>query len=139
MGYLGFAVMALPLWFLPVVAPPRDDSLGHSSSLSSPSGFSPWWSTGLFSAALAGTGFHAESFRANYLDVTQQYVGLVSGVGNCLSSVSAMLAPFVVGMLVRKSSGDWSRVWRISALVSIIAAFVFGSFSTTIPIEEGDL
>ena len=139
MGYLGFAVMALPLWFLPVVAPPRDNLPGYSSSLSSPSGFSPWWSTGLFSAALAGTGFHAESFRANYLDVTQQYVGLVSGVGNCLSSVSAMLAPFVVGMLIRKSSGDWSRVWRISALVSIIAAFVFGSFSTTIPIEEGDL
>ena len=45
---------------------------------------SPAWMTTLcFSLALAGTGFHAEGFRANYLDVTRAHVGLVSGVGNC--------------------------------------------------------
>jgi len=128
MGYLGFVVMALPLSLLPMVAPSK-------ASLSSYS-LSPWWSTGLFSAALAGTGFHAESFRANYLDVTQQHVALVSGVGNCLSSVSAMLAPFVVGKIIRMTSGDWSPVWRLSAVSSLVAALIFGAFSTTIPVEE---
>jgi len=138
MGYLGFAVMALPLFLLPLVAPstPSTPTLSSSSLSQLPLRYSPWWSTGLFSAALAGTGFHAESFRANYLDVTQQYVGLVSGVGNCLSSVSAMLAPFVVGKLISKTAGDWSPVWRLSALASLVAALVFGAFSTTIPIEE---
>lgn len=145
MGYLGFAVMALPLFLLPLVAPstPSISTLSSStqqhpsSSLSPlPLRYSPWWSTGLFSVALAGTGFHAESFRANYLDVTQQYVGLVSGVGNCLSSVSAMLAPFVVGKLISKTAGDWSPVWRLSAFASLVAALVFGAFSTTIPVEE---
>lgn len=133
MGYLGFLVMALPLSLLPIVAPPKGNSL--ASSTKNPMS-SPWWSTGLFSVALAGTGFHAESFRANYLDVTQQHVGLVSGVGNCLSSVSAMLAPFVVGKIIKRTSGDWSPVWRLSALASLIAGLVFGSFSTTIPVEE---
>ena len=133
MGYLGFLVMALPLSLLPIVAPPKGDSLASSTKNPMPS---PWWSTGLFSVALAGTGFHAESFRANYLDVTQQHVGLVSGVGNCLSSVSAMLAPFVVGKIIKRTSGDWSPVWRLSALASVIAGIVFGSLSTTIPVEE---
>jgi sugar phosphate permease len=141
MGYLGFAVMALPLFLLPLAAPAPTLSSSTQQHLSSslsplPLRYSPWWSTGLFSAALAGTGFHAESFRANYLDVTQQYVGLVSGVGNCLSSVSAMLAPFVVGKLISKTAGDWSPVWRLSALASLVAAFVFGAFSTTTPVEE---
>merc|ERR1712014_380412 len=89
MSYVGFAVTAVPLWLLPAVAP--------SSSNSNPVVRSPWWTTALFSLALAGTGFHAESFRANYLDVTVDRVGLVSGMGNCLSSVSAMIAPVVVG------------------------------------------
>jgi len=141
MGYLGFVVTALPLYLLPMVAPPKHVSFApppqqQLSSSTKPSYPSPWFSTGLFSAALAGTGFHAESFRANYLDVTREYVGLVSGVGNCLSSFSAMLAPFAVGRIIRKSAGDWSPVWRLSALASLIAALVFGSYSTTIPIEE---
>lgn len=126
MGYLGFAVMSLPLFLLPMVAPPK----------AAPALSSPWYSTGLFSAALAGTGFHAESFRANYLDVTRTHVGLVSGVGNCLSSLSAVLSPFVVGALIQKNSGDWSSVWRVLAVSALAAGLAFGSFSTTTPVEE---
>jgi len=132
MAYLGFAVMAVPLWLLPLAAPASNDSF----SAEAPTTKSPWWSTGLFSVALAGTGFHAESFRANYLDVTQTHVGLVSGVGNCLSSVSAMCAPFVVGRIVRIHHGDWSPIWRLSGLACVVAALVFGAFSTTVPVEE---
>lgn len=141
-GYLGFIAMAIPLSLLPMSAPP---SAGTISMVSLPrllSSFhsllhsSPWWSTGLFSLALAGTGLHAESFRANYLDVTEKHVGLVSGVGNCLSSVSAMLAPFVVGSILRRTSGDWSPLWMLMAVGSLVAAVVFGTFSTTTPVEE---
>lgn len=128
MGYLGFVVTAIPLWLLPMVAP--------SSTTRGSSCCSPWWSTILFSVALAGTGFHAESFRANYLDVTEKYVGLVSGVGNCLSSVSAMVAPFAVGKIIEVTHGDWSPVWRLSGASCLVAGFLFGTFSTTIPIEE---
>lgn len=126
MGYLGFAIMSFPLFLLPMVAP----------SDATPALPSPWLSTGLFSAALVGSGFHAESFRANYLDVTRQYVGLVSGVGNCLSSVAAVLAPFVVGTIVQRNSGDWAPVWRLTASLSVVAGLVFGSFSTSTPVEE---
>lgn len=141
-SYLGFIVMAIPLSLLKLAAPPPAEKNSISSPVKELSSFrslfssSPWWSTGLFSVALAGTGFHAESFRANYLDVTKEHVGLVSGVGNCLSSLSAMLAPFIVGAILRKTSGDWSPVWMLSSLASIAAAVVFGAFSTTTPVEE---
>jgi len=131
MGYLGFVVMAIPLWLLPMVAPSTSTVTTLGSSY-----YSPWWSTILFSVALAGTGFHAESFRANYLDVTQKHVGLVSGVGNCMSSISAMVAPFVVGRIIKMTSGDWSPVWRLSGASCLVAGFLFGTFSTTIPVEE---
>ena len=126
MGYLGFTIMAVPLFLLPMVAP----------SEAPPALSSPWFSTGLFSTALVGSGFHAESFRANYLDVTRQHVGLVSGVGNCLSSVAAMLAPFVVGAIVQRNAGDWAPVWRLTASLSLVAGLIFGVFSTSTPVEE---
>ena len=99
----------------------------------------------LFCVSLMGTGFHSESFRANYLDVTTENVGLISGIGNCLSSVSAMMAPFLVGKIIQKySSGSgnngvvagWSVVWKLSSISCLVAAVIFGSFSTTIPIEQ---
>ncbi len=126
MGYLGFTIMSLPLFLLPMVAPPKAPPVLSS----------PWYSTGLFSLALAGTGFHAESFRANYLDVTRKYVGIVSGVGNCLSSLSAVISPFAVGALIQSNSGDWSSVWRVLALSSLTAGLAFGFFSTITPVEE---
>jgi len=125
MSCMGFLIMAIPLWLLPMAVP---SVLGSS--------YSPWLSTVLFSVALAGTGFHAESFRANYLDVTEKHVGLVSGVGNCLSSVSAMCSPFVVGKIIKMTRGDWSPVWKLFGLSCLIAGLLFGNFSTTIPVEE---
>ncbi len=56
MCLVGFATTALSLLLLPLAADVRTHPV--------------WHSTALFALALAGTGFHAEGFRANYLDVT---------------------------------------------------------------------
>lgn len=147
MGYIGFILTAIPLWFLPMVIPKiTSDNSVTNNRIS----YSPWYTTLLFSVALMGTGFHAESFRANYLDVTKEHIGLISGIGNCLSSVSAMLGPYCVGTIIHRyssggsgtrSSGSsvatgWSVVWKLFSIVSVLAAILFGSFSTTTPIEE---
>ena len=61
-----------------------------------------------------------------------------------------MLGPYCVGTIIhRYSSGGsgtrsngssvatgWSVVWKLFSTVSVLAAILFGSFSTTIPIEE---
>jgi len=143
MSYIGFIVTAIPLWLLPIVAN-NVSSLASTATATNPRSYSPWYTTILFCISLMGTGFHSESFRANYLDVTTDNVGLISGIGNCLSSVSAMIAPFIVGKIIKKYGiGDgnngvagWSVVWKLSSILCIVAAFIFGSFSTTIPIEQ---
>ena len=81
------------------------------------------------------TGLHAEGFRANYLDVTRTHVGVVSGVGNCLSSVAAMVAPFIVGALVSRT-GRWDPVWYFISGVCVAATCIFCTFSSTTPVEE---
>ena len=84
MNALGFAGLAISVMALPALskAPPA-------------------YSTICFGAALFSTGLHAEGFRANYLEVTRAHVGIVSAVGNCLSSVASMAAPLLVGNLVQ--------------------------------------
>lgn len=94
-----------------------------------------WMSTACFAAALAGTGFHAEGFRANYLDVTRAHVGLVSGVGNCLSSVAAMAAPLIVGQLVA-AFHSWDPVWYGISAACLGSAAVFCTLSSATPVEE---
>ena len=93
----------------------------------------PWMTTLCFCAALIGTSFHAEGFRANYLDVTRAHVGLVSGVGNCLSSVAALVAPLIVGALV--SSTGWGAVWYACGATCLLGALIFCTLSTTTPVE----
>ena len=118
---LGFGVTAVPLLLLPSVS----DTSTHSV----------WLSTILFSIALAGTGFHAEGFRANYLDVTRAHVGLVSGLGNCLSSVAAMIAPLIVGSLVQLYNNQWGAVWYASSGACAAGALLFCTLSTVTPVE----
>ena len=120
---VGFAATALPLVLIPLV--------------SDPSTHPPWHTTFLFCLALCGTGFHAEGFRANYLDVTREHVGLVSGVGNCLSSVAAMGAPLLVGGMVQANGGQWGPVWLCASGACVFAATVFGACASATPVEAG--
>jgi len=122
---LGYTTTAVPLMLLPYVSNPK----AHPT----------WRTTTLFSLALIGTGFHAEGFRANYLDVTRAHVGLVSGVGNCLSSVAAMGAPLIVGAMVQAADGQWAPVWRAASGACVVATAIFCSLSTSTPVEEGIL
>jgi len=115
---LGYAVTAVPV----LVLPHLKDSPAYLTTL-------------CFCVALAGTGLHAEGFRANYLDVTRLHVGLVSGVGNCLSSVAAMFAPLIVGALVQ-SAGSWDPVWYCISIGCIASAAVFATFSSVTPVEN---
>ena len=77
----------------------------------------------------------SRAVRANYLDVTRTHVGLVSGVGNCLSSVAAMAAPFIVGALVSRA-GSWDPVWYGISGTCVASTAVFCVLSSTTPVEQ---
>ena len=46
-----------------------------------------WCSTVLFSLTNAAFGLAPSGFKANYLDITEEYVGVISGYGNTLGTV----------------------------------------------------
>merc|ERR1712137_1088120 len=58
----------------------------------------PMLSTVLFSAANAFFGLAPSGFKANYLDITELYVGVISGYGNTLGTVASWAGPQIVAM-----------------------------------------
>uniref|UniRef100_A0A7S0ALW2 Major facilitator superfamily (MFS) profile domain-containing protein n=1 Tax=Pyrodinium bahamense TaxID=73915 RepID=A0A7S0ALW2_9DINO len=114
---VGFLVAAACLRLLPYAA-------GSASA-----------TTALFSTALGFMGLHPSGFKANYMDVTREHGGVVSGVGNTVASVASSIGPLLVSQ-VRASSGSWSPVFHSVAMLNLLAILIFGTLSSTTPIEE---
>merc|ERR1712194_643332 len=82
---------------------------------------SPWLVTVFFSLANACFGLAPSGFKANYLDITEQYVGVISGYGNTLGTVASWIGPQLVA-LVLAQVGSWDAVLLIVAGTNLLAA-----------------
>jgi len=98
-------------------------------------GRSPWWSTALFSLANASFGLTPSGFKANYLDVTERYVGVISGYGNTLGTVASWAGPQLTA-LVLATVGSWDAVLFCIATVNCLAALNYYRHATVSPIER---
>mmetsp|Transcript_57267 Transcript_57267/g.186185 ORF Transcript_57267/g.186185 Transcript_57267/m.186185 type:complete len:509 (-) Transcript_57267:61-1587(-) len=96
---------------------------------------SPWVSTFLFSLANAAFGLAPSGFKANYLDVTERYVGVVSGYGNTLGTVASWVAPQLVALILQKF-GSWDAVLLMVAMVNVVAALNYLLRATVTPVER---
>lgn len=99
----------------------------------------PWFSTALFIVNCACIGLAPNGFKSNYLDVTEQYVGVVSGAGNSLATLSSWASPLFVTWLLKNFAGRWDLVHISLFTVNIIASLNFVLCSTTTPIEKNYL
>jgi len=96
---------------------------------------SPWVSTMLFSAANACFGLAPSGFKANYLDITEKYVGVISGYGNTLGTVASWVGPQLVALLLQHF-GSWDIVLISVAVVNAAAALNYVRNATVIPVEH---
>lgn len=96
---------------------------------------SPWVSTLLFSLANASFGLTPSGFKANYLDVTERYVGVVSGYGNTLGTVASWVGPQLVAFILQQIA-SWDAVLFSVALANCLAALNYLRHSTVVPIER---
>jgi len=72
-------------------------------------GYNPWVSTALFSLANAFFGLSPSGFKANYLDITERYVGIIAGYGNTLGTVASWAGPQIVAALLQRFE-SWDLV-----------------------------
>jgi len=98
-------------------------------------GMNPWVSTLLFSAANAFFGLAPSGFKANYLDITEKYVGVISGYGNTLGTVASWVGPQLVAILLAQF-GSWDVVLASVAATNCMAALVYARFAVVTPIEQ---
>merc|ERR1719215_39422 len=89
----------------------------------------PWISTALFSAANAFFGFSPSGFKANYLDITEKYVGSISGIGNALATVASWVGPQLIALLLSRFH-SWDLVLAAVALSNLMAAAVYVRWAT---------
>eukprot|EP00933_Yihiella_yeosuensis_P019215 TRINITY_DN15581_c0_g1_i1.p1 TRINITY_DN15581_c0_g1~~TRINITY_DN15581_c0_g1_i1.p1 ORF type:complete len:515 (-),score=95.66 TRINITY_DN15581_c0_g1_i1:73-1566(-) len=97
--------------------------------------FNPWISTLFFSAANGFFGFCPCGFKANYLDITEKYVGSVSGFGNSLATISSWAGPQIVAYLLSQFQ-SWDLVLGSVALGNLFAAAIYIRWATVVPIER---
>eukprot|EP00933_Yihiella_yeosuensis_P050226 TRINITY_DN479_c6_g1_i1.p1 TRINITY_DN479_c6_g1~~TRINITY_DN479_c6_g1_i1.p1 ORF type:complete len:520 (+),score=81.57 TRINITY_DN479_c6_g1_i1:90-1649(+) len=114
----GFALSALAL--LPV------HQLRH---------WNPFVSTVLFSLANACFGLAPSGFKSNYLDITEKYVGVISGYGNTLGTVASWVGPQLVAYFLHEFQ-SWDVVLASVAIVNFLAALNYVRAATVTPLEQ---
>jgi len=98
-------------------------------------GQSPWVSTMLFSAANAFFGLAPCGFKANYLDITETYVGVISGYGNTLGTVASWVGPQFVALLLQHFQ-SWDIVLCSVCLVNFMASVNYVRAAQVKPLEK---
>ncbi|CAK0837666.1 unnamed protein product [Prorocentrum cordatum] len=91
-----------------------------------------------FSVAFGFLALHPSGFKANYMDVTTSRGGLVSGIGNTIGSLGSTAGPLVVAHL-RDVTGGWTAAFQSVSLLSVAAAVLFSTMSSTVPIEADEV
>ena len=92
-------------------------------------------STFLFSLANCFFGLAPSGFKANYLDITEQYVGIISGYGNTLGTVASWAGPQLVAALLLRFN-NWDLVLCCVAASNVAAAANYYRHSTVEVVER---
>eukprot|EP00435_Cladocopium_sp_Y103_P029983 s2196_g7.t1 len=98
-------------------------------------GYNPWISTMLFSAANVFYGLTPNGFKANYLEITEQYIGVVSGYGNTLGTVASWVGPQFVAFLLQRFE-SWDNVMLSLAIMNVMASVNYIRSASVKPVEK---
>ena len=95
----------------------------------------PWVSTLLFSLANAFFGLAPSGFKANYLDITEKYVGIIAGYGNTLGTVASWAGPQIVAALLLRYQ-SWDLVLATVAATNVAATANYLRHATVEVVEK---
>lgn len=96
---------------------------------------SPWVSTIVFSIANACFGLAPVGFKSNYLDVTEEYVGIVAGYGNTLGTMASIVGPKITAATLERTNQNWNLVlWTVCA-VNVLVSLNYARNAVVSPVE----
>eukprot|EP00421_Protoceratium_reticulatum_P058993 CAMPEP_0168495928 /NCGR_PEP_ID=MMETSP0228-20121227/71999_1 /TAXON_ID=133427 /ORGANISM="Protoceratium reticulatum, Strain CCCM 535 (=CCMP 1889)" /LENGTH=436 /DNA_ID=CAMNT_0008512781 /DNA_START=69 /DNA_END=1375 /DNA_ORIENTATION=+ len=88
--------------------------------------------TALFALSRASQSCHAGGYYANYLDLTRDYSGFLSGFGNTLATAAGVLFPRFASWSLDLTAGSWLPI--ISSLV-LVDALAMSSIMSGMSVE----
>ncbi|KAL7737230.1 hypothetical protein ACLKA6_005412 [Drosophila palustris] len=88
---------------------------------------------GLLTLAVATNSASYLGFHVNHMDLSPNFAGTLMGITNCAANVMSILAPLIVGLIVKDetNASQWQIVFFFTALVYFIGNFVFIIFGRT--------
>lgn len=92
---------------------------------------SPMGFTILFAFAKAAQAFHAGGYYANYLDLTRNYAGMLTGIGNTIASTAGIIVPRFVAFNLQDGRGNWMPVMVAMLVLNIAAMAMCAKFMST--------
>lgn len=81
----------------------------------------------IISLALGFSGFCVGGFLVNHIDVASNFSGQLMGLSNTFMSISAILAPTVIGFIIEGNSSraTWHQVYIIAACVNTFGTIIY--------------
>jgi len=96
---------------------------------------SPLAFTVTFALSRAVQAFHSGGYFANYMDLTQDYVGMLNGVGNTLESLAGIIVPQFVTFNLGISSDNWLPIIAGGVSLNLLAISMISCFMSTASLD----
>ncbi|CAE7683074.1 PHT4 [Symbiodinium sp. CCMP2592] len=88
---------------------------------------SPWAFTTIFGICKVSQAFHAGGYFANYMDLTRQYSGALSGVGNTLATTAGVGFPRLASWTLETTQGQWMPLFISLVSMNLLAMLAIGT------------
>ena len=84
---------------------------------------------------LASSAFSAVGWRANYLDVTLHFNGVLSGLGNTIATVPGFAGPALTAWVL-DSYDSWQPLFAGMAIMNVASLMMFQTMSVAEPLDK---
>merc|ERR1712226_326754 len=92
---------------------------------------SPMGFTILFALSKASQAFHAGGYFANYLDLTRNYAGMLTGAGNTIASLAGIVVPRFIASNLQDGEAHWLPVITALIILNCLAMAFLTKFMST--------
>jgi len=89
-----------------------------------------------FSLAKSSQALHAGGYFANYLDLTRNHAGMLTGVGNTVASIAGIVVPRFVALNLNQGNANWGVVMMAMIALNLVAALTLANFMSTDSLDD---